>query len=413
MAADGGNIESQNALGNIYKDTNIDEAIKWFRMAAMQNSKEAQDILKLFKPKKRSTVKLQELIDFSNKGDVKAMVQLGLKYENGEAGEAGEADEAGEAGEAGEAVKKNISAAFDLYKKAAERENVKAMVQLGLIYENGTNGEYNIDRAVEFYDTAFKKANSAIAANHLGRLYEVGIFFEQNLDEAKKMYTAASLQGGKDQDIAKKSLKHITDTYNEHFSKYELQKYTFDRIIEYNLMQHVNKQPLLDKCIQCVIIKLYDEDVTKDLIQIQIQKLIKRVVDEENALGYVAQGVMYMKGIWGVINVELAFNSFRSAVEKGNAIGQIALGIMYMNGIWVKTDAAETFKLFTLAKNQGNVIGYAGLGMMHMNGIATSKNIGESQKLFEYVKSKKIQIDKFMLPSLSDDLIKDAITSIE
>jgi TPR repeat protein len=371
IAITAGDVDSMMALGNFYKDTNKEESIKFYTMAAERGNHEARQILKVLSPKlkKRLPSEPQELEQLAvDKKDVEAMVQLGLMYEKGEH------------------VEKNISKAFKFFSDAASSGNIKSMVQLGLMYEKGinfangielpfewfsrvvedqrTNGENHMSKAIEFYEIALKTSN-ATAAYRLGRLFEVGVFLPQNFDEAIKNYEIAKKQSGPDAINAARTIESIIRA--KRYVKYDLEKYIFDRILEYNLIKYVYKQPLLDKCIKYCIIKLYDKDVSEDLTE--IYKFIRRCAHEEEALGYVALGVMCIKGVEEKIDNEQAFLLFRNAAQKRNVIGQIALGMMYMNGIEIKKDQKQAVQLFKLSAEQMNVRGQALLGMISMDSI--------------------------------------------
>ena len=85
-AIEAGDVDSMMALGNKYKDTNKEEANKFYMMAAERGNIEARQILKVLNPKLKIRLpsEPQELEQLAVDGkDVDAMVQIGLMYEKG------------------------------------------------------------------------------------------------------------------------------------------------------------------------------------------------------------------------------------------------------------------------------------------------------------------------------------------
>ncbi len=102
----------------------------------------------------------------ADKGNPRAMKNLGVCYENGDG------------------VDKDIAKAVELYQRATDMGNAAAMCNLGVCYKNGDGVEKDIAKAVELYQRAADKG-LAHAMSNLGVCYMNGAGVEKDIAKAE------------------------------------------------------------------------------------------------------------------------------------------------------------------------------------------------------------------------------------
>jgi localization factor PodJL len=98
-------------------------------------------------------------------------------------------------------VKKDLNKARELYLKAADKGNAKAIHNLAVLYAEGIDGKPDYRAASQWFRKAAERG-VADSQYNLGILYARGIGVEQNLAESYKWFALAANQG--DQDAGKK-----------------------------------------------------------------------------------------------------------------------------------------------------------------------------------------------------------------
>ena len=83
------------------------------------------------------------------------------------------------------------------YRKAAERGDIKAQYNLGVMYEGGQGVAQDYKEALKWYQKAAIKSH-AWAEHNLGCMYENGRGVEKNLHTARYWYQKAAYQGSED-----------------------------------------------------------------------------------------------------------------------------------------------------------------------------------------------------------------------
>ena len=98
-------------------------------------------------------------------------------------------------------MKKNLAAARDLYRAAADKGHGKAMHNLAVLYAEGVDGAADYRTAAQWFR---KAADHGIVDSqyNLAILYARGVGVEQNFAEAYKWFSLAANDG--DNDAAKK-----------------------------------------------------------------------------------------------------------------------------------------------------------------------------------------------------------------
>ena len=98
-------------------------------------------------------------------------------------------------------MKKDLIAARDLYRAAAEKGQGKAMHNLAVIYAEGPDGKPDYATAAQWFRKAADHGVTDSQYN-LAILYARGVGVEQNLSESYKWFFLAAKEG--DQDAAQK-----------------------------------------------------------------------------------------------------------------------------------------------------------------------------------------------------------------
>ena len=99
--------------------------------------------------------------------------------------------------EKGVGVKKDLTAARDLYRAAAEKGHGKAMHNLAVLYAEGVDGATDYRSAAQWFRKAADRGVVDSQYN-LGILYARGIGVEQNFAESYKWFVLAADHGDKD-----------------------------------------------------------------------------------------------------------------------------------------------------------------------------------------------------------------------
>lgn len=124
-------------------------------------------------PKKLTFPEIQTL---AAQGNVEAQARLGEAYLNGNYDQ-----------------KLDIAKAFEWSKKAADRGSSRAKLNLGVIYLNGYQGEFDYVRAKSLFEQA-NQAGESKAARYLGIVFERGLGVSQDYSKAAQYYQQGSQQ---------------------------------------------------------------------------------------------------------------------------------------------------------------------------------------------------------------------------
>ena len=147
--ADEGDLESMNALGNIYEGGKTKDGVKDLKVAYGYYKKSADG------------------------GHTDGLTNLGYMYEKGFG------------------VERDLAKAVECYKTAAAKGYAKAQNNLGSLYYSGMGVEQDYKQAVEYYRKASTQGNAS-AMNNLAICFEDGLGTRPNLEEAIKLYSRSA-----------------------------------------------------------------------------------------------------------------------------------------------------------------------------------------------------------------------------
>lgn len=114
--------------------------------------------------------------ELASQGNVKAMYDVGKLYERGRG------------------VKKDISKAAEFFQKAASARNPSAQARLGILYFEGRGVKQSYKKALSLLNSAAKE-NIPSAQFQLANMYELGTGVSQNLSKAITWYKKADKYG--------------------------------------------------------------------------------------------------------------------------------------------------------------------------------------------------------------------------
>ncbi|MBW2520905.1 MAG: sel1 repeat family protein [Deltaproteobacteria bacterium] len=123
----------------------------------------------------------------ANKGNVKAQFNLGLMYDSGMG------------------VPQDYKQAVDWYRQAAEQGHANSQYNLGVMYDNGIGVLKDYSEAVDWYLKAAKQGH-AKAQNNLGNMLYDGRGVKQSYEVAYAWYVLAVANGN---EMAKKNLETL------------------------------------------------------------------------------------------------------------------------------------------------------------------------------------------------------------
>lgn len=337
-AAEQGMAEAQSGLGWCYSkgygvESNALEAVNWYRKAAEQGLPEAERRLGwcyetgagLAKDAVEGAKWYRKAAD---QGDAKAQNNLGYCYEYG----------TGVASNAVEAVK--------WIRMAAEQGVPTAQGNLGNCYENGVGVASNAVEAVNWYRKAAEQGD-AYGQDRLGTCYESGLGVDQDTKQAVKWYIKAAEQGGLNGSFAESDLLMM-------FSPEAPQ--TNATIIELLTESAQRGNPFTQKILadDYETLGLYNSDRflgTTNTIEAsksyrKAVEWFQKAAEQGNADAQYKLGLHYRAGNGVEKSAEKAAEWFQKAAEQGKADAQYNLGLCYSLGEGIIRDDEEAFKWF-------------------------------------------------------------------
>jgi len=218
MAAEQGNVEAQNNLGNAYYagegvGQDYTEAVKWFRKAAEQGYAEAQNALGVYYYEKNNNYEeaTKWYLKAAEQGYEWAQYNIGKSYYDGN----GVEQNYEKAINWWRKVTKVAQAFYDLagmyhygihvgvdhaeaarlYHKAVELREYSAFDKLAELSKNNNDIAQESSSALEFVRTVAEQGDIN-AQFTLANLYQSGFWVKKNLNEAVKWWRKAAEQGG-------------------------------------------------------------------------------------------------------------------------------------------------------------------------------------------------------------------------
>jgi hypothetical protein len=293
LAAEHGYAPAQDSLGNMYLTAegglpkNVDLALKWFRKAAEQGNAQSElDIGEVYlaeldTPNYREAIKWYQKA--CNRHFPEAYVALGQLYAQGIG------------------IAKNQKKAAELYRQGAQLGDALGQFLLAEDYFRGIGIPKDRSEAARWYQKSAEQNDFASEAM-LGRLYEHGWGVSQDRNQAVTWYTRAAAHGS---DLAQKRLKAMKQGSDED---------PFESIDKFCSEDAVEKQGVDPEQL--------DKDINKRLSQFADSYRIAQLVGQQVELAIPSGN---LKTMWGGRTYVSDADFFGAMVNKDKAGKQTLL----------------------------------------------------------------------------------------
>ncbi len=188
LAAEQGVCQAQYKLANLYFygegiPENFEEAFKLYLAAAEQGNRDAQySIALMYKEGKGVLINPEEAMKWlhsaAKQSHAEACALLGAAYKDGDG------------------VQVNLQQAFEYYAIAAENNHIEAQYVVGIMYANGQGVDVDLEEAFRAHWHSANQGHK-LAQHSLGYKYEHGIGVDKDIKAAVKWYEFAALDAFK------------------------------------------------------------------------------------------------------------------------------------------------------------------------------------------------------------------------
>lgn len=270
-----------------------------------------------------------ELLSMAEKGDVRAMNDLGSCYDRGSG------------------VAQNREEAFKWFKKSAEKNNLLAQYNLGLYYEKNYVKADDTDPNLYFAITSNPlKSPNLVAARHwylksaeqgfLGAMMKAAIYLDQGTG------------GEKDFDKAQFYYEQLVKTIPNAYYYLRIGKIAEDKGDVSKAVANYEKAMGMGDCVSCILL-----------------------------------GALYQNGTKVSKDLSKAFDCYSKATELNYPLGYYLRGNMYFRGDYVRQDYEKAFSDFKKAADMGCVEALCSMGFESYSGEHIEKNYGDAVYYFE------------------------------
>ena len=300
----------------------------------------------------------------AEQGDVKAQLELGNCYYNGNGVNKDEAEAEKWWRKAAEQGNKD---AVEQFRKLAEQGNVAAQYNLGKCYYNGNGANKDEVEAAKWYRKAAEQGH-ADAQNSLGNCCYYGNGVNKDYAEAVKWYRKAAEQGN----VA--AQYNLGDCYYNGNGVNENEAEAVKWLSKAAGRGNVKAQCRLGECYY------NGHGVNKN--EAEAVKWWRQAAEQGNADAQNNLGNCYYNGEGVNKDYAEAAKWYRKAAEQGHADAQNNLGGCYYSGNGVNENEAEAVKWLSKAAGRGNVKAQCRLGYCYYNGNGVNKNEAEAVKWY-------------------------------
>lgn len=259
----------------------------------------------------------------------------------------------------GRGVKRDVSAAAAHFEEAVKGHILEAAVCLADLHKEGKDIEQDFSKAFQLYRSA-ANSGSVTAKVKLAHCYAKGNGCRRAISKALELYKEASQYGDPD---AKLSLGLLYEDGNgvRASSEKALKLYAEAAGLGY--------PPGLTALGQC---HLWGYGVSKDFGR--AKSLFEVAAEKGNALAMHELGNCYRDGIGCERDMKIAVSYYSMASAKGNAVSLVEYGECYYYGKVVDVDFEKAFQLFSKAAELGAAEGYRWVGDCYTDGIGIERD---------------------------------------
>lgn len=321
----------------------------------------------------------------ANAHNVKAMVYLGYMYENGYG------------------VKQDKNKGIEWYSKAADRGYDIAQHNIANMYYQGNGVERNYKRALEWFKKAAEQGLPE-SQFYIGEMFENGYGVEKDISQAFIWYKKAAEQGLADAQFSLGCLYDIGEGVAEDKEKAvecykkaaeqghsqaqnnlgcmyrygEGVQQNYSKALEWFLKAAGQKNSDSQYHLGCLYFD--GQGVKKDYLK--AIEWYQKAATQDNTFAQLAIGDMYRDGEGVKQDYSKAVEWYRKAAERGDAEGAICLGMMYLEGKGVTRDYNKAIEWFNTAAELGDYDGYWNIGGMYFTGEGVDRNYAKAAEWY-------------------------------
>ncbi|MDH2998852.1 hypothetical protein A1D22_03145 [Pasteurellaceae bacterium LFhippo2] len=259
--------------------------------------------------------------------------------------------------------KGHFYAAFDWFKRAAEKGSANAQTNLAIYYFHGLLGRNDYVKAREWFEKAALQ-NDVQAQQNLGILYRYGLGGEENWIQAEKWLKLAAEQGNAP------AQRKLAELYTEkgYMSLYNLEKSAY-------WYQKAAEQGDEESLPYLAFFYLRGKGVDKDPNK-AVQILLKFADRENPAIELLLADAFSQSN-----QPERAVYWLEKSAEHGLSESQVLLGRLYFYGHIVPEDYKKAKEWFELAMQQNNMEAASMLSIMYLEGKGVEKSMEKAMEL--------------------------------
>ncbi|KAL0211466.1 hypothetical protein P9112_009764 [Eukaryota sp. TZLM1-RC] len=246
--------------------------------------------------------------------------------------------------------RQDLEAAIFWYSKAAEGKCGDAMLNLGLMYQEGLGVDADQNTAVQWFEKAVEAGNED-ARVELARSYETGEGIDQDYVKAAELYQEAYHSGTLSvaQNIGNcLEFGNLRDNLNEAIAWYEKAINAGNEAVYAYLLRSKQKNEQLAEELYQKAKSLALEENYPEAVEFYEEAAIANHSAAANELGK-----LYQEGVGVTQNDELALFLFKKAADLTNTEAMINLSKCYESGQRTQQDVAKAVHWCERAKQRG------------------------------------------------------------
>ena len=264
--------------------------------------------------------------------------------------------------------------AFAWNLRAAELDNVTAMINTAYCYTYGEGVVKNVPKAIEWLNRANDACDgkNADALFELAKIYHEGDGVAQDKRKAFELMKASAELG---------DVKAMTNTAYCYRYGDGVEKNLGKAVEWYN--KAIEASDGNDATALYVLSIMYDdgEGVAKD--ERRSFELCKKAAELGYERAYESLAVKYHLGSGVGIDLRRAFEWHKKAAELGNVEAMSLLGLMYENGEYVSEDHRESTRWYRKAAEQGDTFSMNNLAYNYAQGRGVGKSFSDAVYWYE------------------------------
>ena len=252
------------------------------------------------------------------------------------------------------------------YRKAADQGLASAQSNLGFCYQTGKGVAEDYAQAVYWYRKAADQGD-ALAQNWLGRCYEEGKGVKKNYAQAAYWYNKAAKSAANDNRFASSFSEDLAEIQKK---RKNARIPTTPEPAPYISIESASTAPLSDEEVRFANAL---KNAKKGDVQSQYE------VGNEYEIGYGVTKDEAQAAYW-----------FRKAADQGHAEAQYRLGQCYSDGTGVTKDKAQAAYWYRKAADQGDTNGQFMLGLCYQIGKGVTQDYAQAAYWYKQAKSSPI-----------------------